>query len=67
MLRNLPRIVEEFVPDTLRPVFEENELVHAIWIELVPHRVRLAVVEPGVGPTPRVGDFVRAKQFVYLL
>jgi FKBP-type peptidyl-prolyl cis-trans isomerase 2 len=32
----------------------------------VPHKLKMVIVEPGAGPNPRVGEFVRAKQFIYL-
>lgn len=46
---------EEVKPEPLRPIFEENDLSQAIWIELVPHMVKMAIVEAGSGATPKVG------------
>lgn len=37
-----------------------------MWIELIPHKLKMVIVEPGTGPTPKVGEFIRLKQFVYL-
>ena len=31
----------------------------------MPHRVRMIITDPGSGPVPLTGQFVRVKQYVY--
>lgn len=47
-------------------MFEANELEQGIWLELIPHKLRMIITDPGVGPTPKRGEFIRLKQFIYL-
>ena len=37
-----------------------------MWLELVPQRLQMIIVEAGNGVTPTPGQFLRVKQFIYL-
>ena len=50
----------------LGPVFATGELETGTWVEIVPQRLQMVIVETGLGPTPAPGQFLRVKQFTYL-
>jgi hypothetical protein len=44
-MRNRHRITDEYYkPESLRAIFEQNELEMGIWLELIPHRLKMVIV-----------------------
>ena len=52
--------------EAIRPIIELDEINHGIYVQLIPNKLTMIIYEPGCGPTPKTGEFIRLKQSIYL-